>query len=480
MTILNRGVFAMSLANAVALISTIASFFLYSRLLTPAEFGLYAGALLVAKLGTTLLDGGLKTSLIKHHETVSEPVLRGLFLASSCAALVVLLLAGGALAILVAIEVLTASSATFFALYGAAYFTSYPFLFIPLAQLERDQHYSPVARSEALSITIEYALPAILWIFVAPGFWSFVAGAWLGRVLRSALILQAVKNNAAWLSRSTAPDWDGMRQLFREGIVLQLAVTVSMVRDSLHLIIVGPWFGKEWVGIYAWALQLCGVTSQVFVQTAARVSLPALRLTQGIESRWRATLIQIRWLTMLTAPPLVFLTELAPVANRELFQGKWVDALLLLPFLVARMLPGMATTPLGSLVLADRNARAFALANIAWTAAEFIAALLFLTWTGPIGLAWSYALMAWIGVVFFLRQLPAPVNFVEVILELLLRPSVWTAVVLTTAYSRLGESLGKVSTITEAILWATIGMLCCLATEKSCRGWLVDRWHNRS
>jgi len=50
----------------------------------------------------------------------------------------------------------------------------------------------------------------------------------------------------------------------------------SVARDNLHILLVGPLFGKEWIGYYAWALQICLVSSQVFAQISARVSLPLL------------------------------------------------------------------------------------------------------------------------------------------------------------------------------------------------------------
>lgn len=478
MTVLSRGVLVMSAANAVALGTTIASYFLYSRLLTPADFGVYAGALAIAKLGTTLLDGGLKTSLIKSHETVEPTVLRGLFLGSCGAGLAVLLLLSIVLGVLASAGTLSASTAAFFFLYGAAYFATYPFLFIPLAQLEREQRYSPVARSEALSISIEYGLPALLWWLVAPGFWSFVVGAWLGRLLRSGLILHAAEN-LSWLSRHVPANWFGMWDLFKEGLGLQLAVLASMLRDSLHLIIIGPWFGKEWVGMYAWALQLCAVASQVFVQTATRVSLPALRLTQGSHSRWRATMIQVGWLCMLMAPPLVLLTDLATAANRELFRGQWTEALALLPLLVFRMLPGLATTPVGSLVLAECSASAYARASIVWSITEVLVALIFIAWIGPMGLAWSYSIMAWFGLACLIRALPAPAKFRDVLMPLLRRPSMYTALILTSAMSYLSSQTGRQLQLAELLPLTALIMLCCLMTEQPWRYWVVARWKNR-
>jgi len=473
-----RGVIAMTVANTVALAMAIIGYLLYSRLMTPAEFGIYAGSLAIAKLGTTVLDGGLKVAIIKHYETISLGVLRALFLGSALVSILATLLLAAVAFTLVVLSLLDTNTALFFTLYGAAYFLTYPVLFIPLAKLEREQHYTPVARAEALSISIEYALPALLWSMVAPGFWSFILAAWIARGLRATLVLVACEDRA-WLSGGSAPQWHESKALLREGLGLQIAVALSMVRDNIHLWLVGPWFGKEWAGLYAWSLQLCAVASQVFVQTATRVALPALRLTQGMNARWKATLTQIAWLTIFTAPPLIFLTDIARAANDILFDAKWTAALGLLPFLIFRMLPSLVTTPLGSLVLAERNARAYTVANAWWTGGEIVVATTMLWLYGPIGLAWSYAFMAWLGVAAFMRQLPPPARFASLLPPLLLRPSLWTAVALALLYQWAVVRHGFNGDLISVCLYSAIGTLICIATEKRCWQTLIPPLHGR-
>lgn len=473
-----RGILEMSAANAVALAMVLVSYILYSRLMTPAEFGIYAGALAIAKLGTTILDGGLKVALIKHHEVVAPGIIRALFLGSAGASVIAALLLAAVVFTLVVLNLLEAGNALFFTLYGAAYFLTYPLLFIPLAQLERAQRYTPVARAEMLSISIEYALPALLWLTVAPGFWSFILAAWIARGLRASLILAACEDRS-WLSRGSLPQWQGAKVLLREGVGLQIAVSLSMLRDNIHLLLVGPWFGKEWAGFYAWALQLCAVASQVFVQTATRVALPTLRLTQGMDLRWKATLSQIAWLTIFTVPPLVFLTDIARVVNEALFESKWAAALGLLPFLIIRMLPGLATTPLGSLVLAERDARAYAVANTWWTGGEVVVAAIMLWLYGPIGLAWSYAFMAWLGVAAYVRQLPLPARFASLLPPLLLRPSLWMAIMLVLLYRWGAMHHDAGNDLSAILLYSFIGMLICLVIERRCWQALLPHALNR-
>jgi O-antigen/teichoic acid export membrane protein len=474
-----RGVIVMTVANTVALAVVAISYVLYSRLLTPAEFGLYAGALALAKLGQTVLDGGLKIALVKHQDEVAPGVLRALFIGSAGAGVVATLVLAASVFALTTLAVLEPGNAIFFASYGAAYFLTYPFLFIPLAQLERQQRFTPVAWAEMLSLSVEYALPAILWLWVAPGFWSFILAAWLGRGVRTSLILAACKERG-WVGRRIDPQWQESQALWREGLSLQIAVSLSLLRDNIHLLLVGPWYGKEWAGFYAWALQMCAVASQVFVQTATRVALPALRLMQGMDMRWKATLTQIAWLTVFTAPPLVFLSDIASAANEALFDSKWTVALGLLPFLVVRMLPSLAATPLASLILADRGARAYAVANAWWTGGEVVVAVLMLWLFGPLGLAWSYAFMAWLGVAAFVHQLAKPARFTGLLTPLLFRPSLWAAVALVVIYRWAAVQHGLDTGLKAVIVYSGIGLLICIAFEARCWQVLLPRILDRT
>lgn len=464
-------IIAMTIANAVALAMAILGYFLYSKLLSPAEFGVYAGALSIAKFGGMLLDGGLKIALIKHEIPPSGGVLRALHLGSRTVSLVGLIGLSLVFASLVQFKTLDAETAMFFVGYAAAYFLTYPFLFIPLAQLERALQFSTVAKVEAVSISIEYALPALLWVFVDAGFWTFVVSVWIARGFRAAAVL-LVSSDKLWLTRQFAPQWQDSKALLSEGFALQMAVLVSMLRDSLHLLMVGPFFGKDWAGYYAWAMQLCAVTSQVFVQTAMRVALPSLRGMQTSEARWQSTLTQMVWLTICTAPPLVFLVDMASAANVALFDAKWGVALMILPYFVIRMLPSLGTTPMGALILADKGAKTFAIANVQWTLGEIVVAAACLYLYGPYGLAISSAFMAWFGLYVFSRPLLGKAQFMQLLAALIIRPSVWGACLLLLAYHAGYLPVVPDTKLLPVLMASAAGTLLCVAMEPQVWGML--------
>lgn len=453
-----RGTVAMGAANAVALLTAAGGYLVYSRILSPANFALYAGALAIAKFGTMVLDGGIKVALIQEGSTLSPGAYRSAFLACVLLASGCLSLLGTGLGVVIGLGRATTDTAGFLLLYATAYFASYPFIVIPLADLERNIRFGAVAWAEGTTFCIEYALPAVLWIAIRPGMWSFVASVWLARAVR-VTVLMAVTQNRRWLARGQRPAWHDLRRLFGVGIHFQLASAASMFRDNLHLLIIAPLFGKDMAGMYAWAMQICAVTSQVFVQTVSRVAFPVLLAAGSDEDRWKKTMGQIRWLTVLTFPPLLCLQFIAPAANITFFHGKWVPALALLPFIIWRMLPGLATTPVGWLLLAQAGARRFAVENGIWSFAEAIAAGICIAVVGAKGLAVSYSFMAWLGVALFAARLRGSRGIVEIARTLLLRPSEWVAMTLTIPYGMMTATLD--TKVPIAVLYA-IGV-CAVA-----------------
>src|SRR5258707_3235066 len=88
---MRRRIIGLFAANILTFAVVGLSFIAYSKLLSPPEFGLYAVALSVATLLALVLDGGLKTSIIKMEQELSV---------EQESSIAVLMLAGSAVLIL--------------------------------------------------------------------------------------------------------------------------------------------------------------------------------------------------------------------------------------------------------------------------------------------------------------------------------------------------------------------------------------------
>ena len=439
---LRVGVAALFAANSLSFVVVAVSYVLYSRLLSPGVFGLYAIASTIGALGVTVLDGGMKNTVIKAPRELTDVEEGTLTFVMTGGALVLLALMIAADRPVIHWFPAAGRDYRFLALFGALYLMSWPFMVLQTAHLERKLDYARVAWIESGGLILERGLPAVLLLFTRQGIYSFAWGLAAGRLFRVTSLnvrhLQPVRIPSIAEIRSLLP-------LAAEGAWLQASTAFCMVRDNLHVLLVGPLFGTVWVGYYAWGLQLSVMASQVFVQMSARVSLPLFASARSSEDRWRTCLYQVRWLAVVIGPILAMLLLVVPTVDGRFFGGRWSAAVALLPLLFTRMLASLAATPLAPLLMVERGSRSYAQANIVWTVVEGTLSAVALVMVGPSGLGWTYAVVGWFGLWLYLappgyRTDRWPVRRLGALMSaLLLRPGLavaLTALVAVAVYMR--------------------------------------------
>ena len=423
------GVLSLGVATGLALLSAVGAATLYARWLEPGQFAQWALALALARAGLLLLDGGLKTALVRRAAWPDAFTMRRLQWLSAAVA-IGLTAAMALVACLLSTEGrLAQGPAMLIAAYVAGYLLPYPALFDALARLERAQHFAPVGQAEGASVALEFALPALLIAVGLPWWAAFALSVGLARTLRTAWIVRAAR---VLPIEAAAADGLPTRGLLVEGAGVQAVAGLSMLRDQMHLWLLAPWFGAAWAGTYTLALMACALVTQVSVATAARVTLPLLRAT-AVADQWPAVLARTRWLAIGTLPPLMLLPAWVEQADALWWGGRWQDALLLLPWLALRMVPGVATTTLGAWLLVVQGPWRAARAHATWTGFEATLAVALLFALGPVGLAMALGCSAWAGVVLFLNA-AAPDEALmprlrALVTVLLWRPSLWTGLV---------------------------------------------------
>jgi O-antigen/teichoic acid export membrane protein len=424
---LSAMVVALAVANGLALLVIGLSYWFYSRYLTPEEFGLYTAALTAGSLAIFLLDCGIKTTIVKSKEEIPREQQTTLLLFMYVVAVVVLLCCLVLFRPIALYFPALKRDFSFFIVFAGIHLATYPLTAVSTATLERKLQYTRLAWIESLGLMLERMGPLPLLLWTNAGVYSFAWGLLAGRVLRLVAVVGFSRLQLGAPARRHLP---ATFSLLRQGLWLQVAGGASLARDSLHVLLVGPFFGSQWIGYYAWCLQLAMVCSQAFVQISARISLPVMAQANAWADRWRSCREQIRLLTLSTAPILGGVLLLMPAVDSCFLRGKWEVALQLLPLVFLRMIPSLATTPLGTLLLVERGARVFAQANLVWALMEVLGAALFLFWLGPSGLAWSYAIVVWAGLFVFLHNLRAsgqPSLVGETLRILMQRPGLWLA-----------------------------------------------------
>jgi O-antigen/teichoic acid export membrane protein len=389
-------------ANTFSYIIVGLSFVVYSRLLSPSEFGAYGAAFAAATMLALILDGGIKTTIIKMQREITD---------EEEATVLWLMLLGAVLITLVFYELQRPlllwwpnmkQDYRFVLFFVGASLIFYPLVTLPTARLERRLSYDHIAWIESTSMLLERGAPALILLWFHAGVYSFLWALLLSRIFRTVALSRF---HCCSLHLASLQQVRQGLHLLGEGSWIQLGTFSNVVRDNLHVLLIGPFYGGEWIGNYTWALQVCQISSQAFSQISARVALPVFAQGSSFEDRWHKCLLQIRLLTVLTGPVLCGVWFMLPSVNARLFHGKWTAALALIPFLFLRMLPGLATTPLGPLLMVHCGGAIYARVVSTWTLTEILGAVVCISIFGPIGLAWSYAIVVWIGLWLMLAAL---------------------------------------------------------------------------
>ncbi len=459
------------LSSGVALLATALSYLYYSLELDVAEFGLYSLALAVSVIATIVLDGGLRTTLIKRSGSLSDELAEILTTALFAVSLLMSMAALAGYGIASALLEPTLSSDLAFVLWFVfAYVLSYPLTIVPTVRLERELRYRHVGWIESAGVVVERGLPALL-LMQGGGMEAFVLAAYVGRFLRVVSLQIAAGGRGLGLRLS---GWRQLRALLAEGIWYQGALDVWALRDNLHVLLIGPFFGKEWLAYYAWVLQVATLSSQLFVQIASRVSVPLLAGKAGIAERWHSSVRYMQVLSVVAVPVLLLVWILLPWVDNFLFEGKWQPALGLVPWLFFRMSVGLATSPLGSLLLVHAGARQYFLANISWTLIEVAACLAAIAVVGEYGLAWSHAFMVLPGVWLILSRLDLerrPVRrLAQIVRRVYFRPAVAMSVLGAVLYNSL--AISELAEFSQVVVVAGLWFLVSYGLE-----WA---WYRRS
>jgi teichuronic acid exporter len=395
---ITRNYASMTVANLIILCLTALSYIIYSRLLTPTQFAVFGTALTCSRVCVMLLDGGIRNVLIADRNDVDRQQYSAI-----SATLFVLSL--GLIAIGYAVTTVLESriaQISFVLLYVVPFLVSYSLFFSSMVRLERRLSYGRIAIVETLSTLIELALPAVLILATGMGLYAFIIAAFASRILRTACFWLFAP--PAWATFGISHVKDALLSI-RTSLWFQFAILSSAIRDNLPILLVAPFFGTQWAGYYVWALQICSVSSQFAVATASRIALPVISGHDSDHSRYDVSIQQIRWLSKLLGPVLVGVWLMTPILNTLLFHDRWTPALALLPWLLLRMMPGIATTILAPLTFVQFGPRWLAMVSTGWTLIELASAWIMLHAFGPIGLAYSYALCVWCGVALMISKI---------------------------------------------------------------------------
>lgn len=290
-----------------------------ARLLSPADFGIYAVALVVHAILINISDLGIGASLVRDDEdavrasgrtvttiALASSISLGLFMALLAPTLAQLLGAPQATAA-IRVMALTLPLAGITAVPGGLLRREFKMKTIFIA----DTANNVVSGIAVVALALAGAGPLAL-------AWSFVAGQ-----LLTAIIL--VVRSPAWFW----PGWDGreMRRVLGFTLPLVGATVLAFTTQNVDYIIVGKLMGSVSLGLYLLAFNISGWPQNVFGYVVKSVSLPAFaRLKEGSGNMAEHFCVALKSVVRVTFPVCLFLGALGYPLVLTVYGSRWERA----------------------------------------------------------------------------------------------------------------------------------------------------------
>jgi O-antigen/teichoic acid export membrane protein len=373
------------------------------RLIGPAAFGLYSGALAFTVVVTTVVQLGAEVYLIRMPETPRREQYDEVFTYLLITSVVVVGLAFGATFIvggsLRPVGVLLPLRVLLFAIPINA-------LWAPAqARIERGFGYRKMGILEIGGDLVLYGT-AVPLAFLGAGTWSLVGGffAWQTFLLIGSYAMSGLRPRLRW-SRQTAKD------LTKFGFSFSLASWIVLIGGLANPLIVGRFFGARGVGFVAFAQRL--VDTIGFAQRGAyRLGLVAMsrvpdeqthRLRRAIEEGSELQLIAL-------GLPFAVFGVLAPTAIPLLFGREWSPAIHLYSLLALAAFLGASGLLQTTLLWSRRRNLTVAVSSFIQSVVLIGASVFLVRKYGIDGFGWA-SLLALLNLIYIDRKVRSIVSF---------------------------------------------------------------------
>jgi len=309
----------LSLADSyLGVVLQLAGTVIVSRLLTPAEVGVFAIAAVFTALAGTFRDFGVAEYLIQERELSADKLRAAFALNVIVSWLMGLLLVAGA-----------SFAAGFYGEPGVAHvmyiqaltFLILPFGAISMAWFRRELNYTPIIIGNVLSSIAGFAVVVTL---ATLGF-GYMSLAWSSLASIVVVVLAAV-----WFRPSTFPRWPALRgiaQVFKFSKFASAIYIVSQFGRGAPELIIGRVRGVADVGLFSRAYGLVEIFNRLVIRPLMQVCMPYFAMHDRQHgSVASAYTVSVSMLTALGWPFLGCTGVMAFVAIRIIYGQQWLAA----------------------------------------------------------------------------------------------------------------------------------------------------------
>lgn len=315
-----RGAMALGGRQVVAWVVNFGAGVVLARLLTPADFGVYAIAAFVLTAFMAFGDGGLGASLVQQKEEPTTHDYRRVFCAQQLIIGSVVLLCWALASVIVALYGLKPQYAWFIRLMALSLLIT-SFATISVTRLERWLAFRRIGVISAIE-SATFSLTAVGLALAGAGVYCFG----IAMVVQATVALVLYTRAAPWPIGWERPTSD-LKARLAFGIPYQGVGVVSLIKDSISPLFVGLFLGATAVGYLKWSQTLAAyllfavqVLNRLFLPTFARLQSDPQRLRRAVESVLMAA-------NAVVAPAALITLVLAQPITHLVYGEKWAAAL---------------------------------------------------------------------------------------------------------------------------------------------------------
>lgn len=338
---------------------------LLARLLTPAQFGIFAIVVFIRIFLVTFGDAGLAASLIREPRDPEEIEYRAVFTFQQVLVGCIFALFWIASPMVAGLYHLPGGDVWLFRLVALSLVCS-SFQVIPTVRLERNLTYGKLAFIEiAMAVAFNTSAVGLAWI----GWGAMSFGiALLARSLVGAVLANVV---CPWrIGWSLA--WGKVKPHFRFGIPYQGIAFLSLLKDSIGPLYIGILLGVAQMGYVSWASTFAAwpVLAIAAVQRVYMSAFSRMQSHPGSMARFVERTVQAT--NAVVAPAAVIVVVFSSPITRVVFGEKWLVALPLFYLFSSGSLLVPTVIPLMSLLNALGRSRLTFVFSLIWMAGTWI------------------------------------------------------------------------------------------------------------
>lgn len=376
------------LNNAAARFGSVAAGIVIARLLSPADFGVYAVALLAMGAIMNLNDLGVNLAIIRDPRPPAQlvPTVLSLSAVTSLAMYGLSWLAAPALA-----GLMHAPAATGVLRLLCLTIIIDAVTIVPASLLTRNLEQGARAAVDVVALVVGLGLTVVL-AATGMGAYSLAVGRLAGNAVTMALFPLAQRRTGV----SVRFGWDAAlaRELVTMGLPAAAAGLVGFATLNIDTVLVGQYLGPALLGVYVLAFNLAAWPVNMFSTAVSRVAVAGFAKVDTAAARDTALAVSLLALLAAALPVATLLALAAGPLVEHVYGARWHAAAGPLRVLAAA---GAARVVIGLVydrLLADGRTRAGLGLHLAWLAALSVGVAVGVRAGGVVGAAVGVALAA--------------------------------------------------------------------------------------